>query len=245
MVCPACGARSAAFAKAIPCLLNYLRTVVYYIDKTIKIYTGRYKLQSRMHCKLVCNANQMFSSETQPACRASPSDCTLRFVFFACKRTWGRSGHWRRFCFRAERTSVAGSRRGSARCLRPLGSRKRSGVLDFTEMAAGNVVDKAADGEGLGNPGMGADLLQLVADIFFDVLERVAEGWGGRLGPGAVLDSGAQVLLGGVHQAAIGMVDDHEFLGAQPVMRHHQGPGSVIRQHATGIAAAAGITLSP
>src|SRR5260370_24052078 len=53
---------------------------------------------------------------------------------------------------------------------------RESGVLDFTEMAAGNVVDKAAYGEGLGNPGMGAELLQLVADIFFDVLERVEEG---------------------------------------------------------------------
>src|SRR6266478_2979661 len=91
---------------------------------------------------------------------------------------------------------------------------RESGVLDFTEMAAGNVVDKAADGEGLGNPGMGAELLQLVADIFFDVLERVKEGGGDSLGPGAVLDSGAQILFGGVHQAAIGVVDDHEFVGA-------------------------------
>jgi len=113
---------------------------------------------------------------------------------------------------------------------------RESGVLDFTEMAAGNVVDKAADGEGLGNPGMGAELLQLVADIFFDVLERVKEGGGDSLGPGAVLDSGAQILFGGVHQAAIGVVDDHEFLGAQQVMRHDEGAKSVVRDDAAGVA---------
>src|SRR6266849_3572048 len=120
---------------------------------------------------------------------------------------------------------------------------RESGVLDFTEMAAGNVVDKAADGEGLGNPGMGAELLQLVADIFFDVLERVEEGGGDSLGSGAVLDSGAQVVFGGMHQAAIGMVNDHEFLGAQQVMRHHQGTESVIRDDATGVADDVGIAL--
>src|SRR6266567_4404354 len=37
----------------------------------------------------------------------------------------------------------------------------------------GDVVDEAADGYALGNPGMGAKLLQLVADIFFDVLEGI------------------------------------------------------------------------
>src|SRR5713226_6237567 len=120
---------------------------------------------------------------------------------------------------------------------------RESGVLDFSEMAAGNVVDKAADGQGLGNPGVGAELLQLVADIFFDVLERVEEGGGDSLGPGAVLDSGAQILFGGVHQAAIGVVDDHEFLGAQQVMRHDQETNSVVRDDAAGVADDVGIAL--
>src|SRR5712691_2988551 len=75
----------------------------------------------------------------------------------------------------------------------------RSSVLDFAEIAAGDVVDEAADGDGLGNPGMCAELLQLVADIFVYVLEGVEEGGsnGGR--PGAVLDSGAQILFAGEH----------------------------------------------
>jgi hypothetical protein len=40
-------------------------------------------------------------------------------------------------------------------------------------MPTGDVVDEAADGDTLGNPQMGAELLQLVAYIFFDVLEGV------------------------------------------------------------------------
>jgi hypothetical protein len=46
---------------------------------------------------------------------------------------------------------------------------------------------------------MGAELLQLVADIFFDVLEGVEESGSNSGRSGAILDSGAQVLLAGVH----------------------------------------------
>jgi len=48
-----------------------------------------------------------------------------------------------------------------------------SGVFDFAEQSAGDVVDETADGNLLWNPRMGAQLLQLVADIFFNVLEGV------------------------------------------------------------------------
>src|SRR5258708_2645296 len=112
----------------------------------------------------------------------------------------------------------------------------RSGVLDFPQMAASDVVDEAADGDGLGNPRMGAELLQLVADIFFDVLEGVEEGGSNGGGSGAILDSGAQVLLGGEHQSAIGVIDDHDFLGAQEVVRYDQGAQGVFRHDAAGIA---------
>src|SRR6266550_4412793 len=112
----------------------------------------------------------------------------------------------------------------------------RSGVLDFAEMAAGDVVDEAADGDGLGNPGMCAELLQLVADIFVDVLEGVEEGRSHRGGPGAVLDSGAQILFGGVHQSAIGVIDDHDFLSAEEIVRHDQGAQSVFRHDTARVA---------
>jgi len=59
---------------------------------------------------------------------------------------------------------------------------QHSAVLDFAESAAGDVIDEAADGHCLGNPGMGMKLLQLVADIFFDVLEGVEEGGGDGFG---------------------------------------------------------------
>ena len=65
---------------------------------------------------------------------------------------------------------------------------------------------------------MGAEFLQLVANIFIDVLEGVEEGRSDGGGSGAILDAGAQVLFGGVHQSAIGVIDDHEFLCAQQMM---------------------------
>src|SRR5712692_1932307 len=83
---------------------------------------------------------------------------------------------------------------------------------------------------------MGAELLQLVADIFFDVLEGVEEGGSNSGGSGAILDSGAQVLFGGEHQSAIGVIDDHDFLGAQEVVRYDQGAQGVFRHDAAGIA---------
>ena len=70
---------------------------------------------------------------------------------------------------------------------------------------------------------MGAEFLQLVADIFIDVLEGVEESGSDGGGSGAILDAGAQAVLGGVHQSAIGVIDDHEFLGAEQMMRDDAG----------------------
>ena len=83
---------------------------------------------------------------------------------------------------------------------------------------------------------MSAELLQLVADIFLDVLKGVEKGRGDGGGSRAILDPGAQVLFAGVHEAAIRMVDDHEFLGPEQMMRYHKRAQRVIRDDSAGIA---------
>src|SRR6267378_4173741 len=115
-------------------------------------------------------------------------------------------------------------------------SSSRSVVFDFAEMAAGDVIDEAADGDSLGNPRVGAELLQLVANIFFDAMEGIEEGGCNSGGSGAILDSGAQIMFGGVHQSAIGVIDDHDFLGAQQIVRHDQRAQGVFCHDATGVA---------
>ena len=111
----------------------------------------------------------------------------------------------------------------------------------FAELAGGDVVDKAADGDTFWNPRMGAELLQLVTHIFIDVLEGVEEG--GRDGGGsrAILDSGAQVLFAGVHQAAVGVIDDHDFFRAKEMMGNDEGAKRVFRDDAAGVADDVGV----
>ena len=95
-------------------------------------------------------------------------------------------------------------------------------LRNIAETSIGDVVDEATDGDTLGNPGMGAEFLHLVADIFFNVLEGMERGRGDSGGSGPRPDSGAQTLLAGVHQSAIGVIDDHDFLGAKQKMRYQQ-----------------------
>src|SRR5450631_2855150 len=93
-----------------------------------------------------------------------------------------------------------------------------SGIFDFAEEAAGNIVDKAAGCDLVGDPGVRAELLQLMANIFIDVLEGVEEGRCDGGGSCAILNSGAQILFAGLHQSAIRVIDDHDFLGAQQIV---------------------------
>src|SRR6202790_3425277 len=70
---------------------------------------------------------------------------------------------------------------------------------------------------------MRADVLQLMADILFNVLEGIKKrGRDGR-GSSAILHSVAQILFGSMHQAATRVVDDHDLFGVQQVMRDDQG----------------------
>jgi len=90
---------------------------------------------------------------------------------------------------------------------------------------------------------MGAQFLQLVADIFIDVLERVKKRWSDSRRAGAILNSVAQILLCSVHQPAIRVVDDHEFLGVQQVVRNDQGAESVFGDNPAGISNDVGIAV--
>jgi len=82
---------------------------------------------------------------------------------------------------------------------------------------------------------MRAQLLQLMTHIFFNVLEGVEKGRRDGRGSSAILDSVAQILLRGVHKAAIRVVDDHEFLGVQQVMRHDKGTQGVFGNDAARV----------
>src|SRR2546425_13063918 len=88
----------------------------------------------------------------------------------------------------------------------------KSEVLDFAKPPATDVIDEAANGHSPGNPGMSAELLQLVADILFDVLEGVEEGGGDSGGFSAVLDFWGPMLLPSVEQSANSVVVHHLFL---------------------------------
>ncbi len=79
-------------------------------------------------------------------------------------------------------------------------------------------------------------LLQLLAHILLDILKREKEcGRDGRR-PRAVLDPRPQILLAGLHQSAIGVIDDHEFLGVEQVVRHQQRAQTIVGHNAASVA---------
>ena len=89
---------------------------------------------------------------------------------------------------------------------------------------------------------MRAQLLQLMTDIFVDVLKGVEKCGGDGCGARAILDSVAQILFGGKHQAAICVVDDHELLGVQKVVGDYQGAQGIFRDDAAGVSNNVGVT---
>lgn len=88
---------------------------------------------------------------------------------------------------------------------------------------------------------MGTEFLELLAHVFVDVLEGVKEGRADGGGAGTILDSGAQVQFVGVHQAAIGMIDDHELLGAEEIVGDDEGAEGIVGHDAAGVADDVGI----
>ena len=116
-----------------------------------------------------------------------------------------------------------------------------SAACDFAKFSGGHIIDKSSYGDFLGNPRMRAKLLQLMADIFVDVLKRVKERGRDGCGSCAILDSVAQILFGSKHQAAIGVVDDHKLPGVQEVVRYDEGAQCVLGDDATRVSNDVGV----
>ena len=83
---------------------------------------------------------------------------------------------------------------------------------------------------------MGTQLLQLMVDVFVEVLKGIKARWSNRRGSSAVFNSCAKILFGRAHQAAVGVINDHELLGAQQIVRHEQRSEAIVRHDAAGVA---------
>jgi len=83
---------------------------------------------------------------------------------------------------------------------------------------------------------MVVQLLQLLSHILLDILKSKKECGSNRRRPRPILDSRPQILLAGLHQAAIGVIDHHKFLGVEQVVRHEQGAQAIVGHNAAGIA---------
>jgi len=83
---------------------------------------------------------------------------------------------------------------------------------------------------------MRAELLQLVPDIFFNVLEGIEKRRRDSRSPCAILNSFPQILFGGEHQSAIGVIDDHELSSVEQVVRHDQRTQSIFGNDSAGVA---------
>jgi hypothetical protein len=75
------------------------------------------------------------------------------------------------------------------------------------------MVDKAAHRQIGGHPGVLLDLLDLLADVFIQVMKGVELDRG--LFPRLPLEPGAKFFVSESHHSAIGVVDDEELLRAE------------------------------
>jgi len=109
-------------------------------------------------------------------------------------------------------------------------------LFDFAKLSRLHVVNEPAHGNMLRYPGMRFHLLYLLANVFFQIVERIEVS--GFAGDRACLlrQSLPQFVLLDPQQAAVSVVDDDELLRVEQVMRHDQGADRVIRGNAAGIA---------
>jgi hypothetical protein len=104
-----------------------------------------------------------------------------------------------------------------------------------------HVVDKSAHRDVLRNPRVRLDLRHLLADVFFQIIERVEMR---RLGGDCAHFFGelrAQFVLLHLQQAAVGVVDDDELLRIEQVMGDDQRADGVLGGDASGVADHVGV----
>lgn len=75
---------------------------------------------------------------------------------------------------------------------------------------------------------MRVQFLQLMPHVLFDILKGKKEGGSDGRGSGMILDFRPQILLAGQHQAAVGMVDDHDLAGAEQVVRYQKRTQTIL-----------------
>jgi len=111
---------------------------------------------------------------------------------------------------------------------------------DFGELAGFYVVDEAAHGD-VAYVGMIFDAGHLAAYVLLGVLEGVEVRWGYDRNAGLLFELVEELVVGKGEHAAIGVVDDDEFLSSEQVMRNDQGAQRVFGGDTAGVANDVGI----
>ena len=113
---------------------------------------------------------------------------------------------------------------------------KASGVGDFTQPPRLHVVNKPTHRDVLWNPGMGLHPAYLLSDILFQIIKRMELRRGTERCSHFFRQPALEFVFLYLQQAAIGVIDDDEFLGVEQVMRNDERAQCVLGGNPAGIA---------
>ena len=113
-------------------------------------------------------------------------------------------------------------------------------VGDFGELAGIYIVDEAAHGD-VADVRVVLDAGDLAADILLNVLEGVKVRWGYGGNASLLLEFVEELIVSESNHAAIGVINDDEFLRAEQVMRNDQGAQRVFGGDSSGVANDVGV----
>ena len=115
------------------------------------------------------------------------------------------------------------------------------GSLYFTQFSRLHVVNKAAHRDVLWNPGMRFHALHLETYVLFQVIEGVEVLGLVRAGSHLFSEARFQFIFADFEQAAIGVVDDDEFLRVEQMMGDDERAEGVVCGDAAGVADHVGV----